>query len=354
MANVFDYIKHYKEYTLDEIPFNDLDSLILTQLAYINFNDNVAKSSKEAVSIDRLSEHFGDRKRGIFFNTDSLLMRNSVKLLEHLKYTRRFSAIKAYGYVKIINDETQFSALSFLLPDKTIFISFEGTDSSIIGWKEDFNLMYQFPIPAQIRAIDYVNNTIGLFDSKVILGGHSKGGNLAIASAMYCKKYIKKKIVSVYSFDGPGFLKKEFESKEYQEMSKKLKMIVPSECFVGMLLYQPKNQIVVKSKYHGLLQHDIYNWECFGSVFIKDNLSKRSEKNHEKILEFLDEMTLIERHDFVNTIFLVFEKADITDTEDIKITKLNKSLSLLREIQNIDKETKNKIIIFIKMLISDI
>lgn len=344
MANINSYVEHYKNFNFDEVLLNEVDALIFTQLAYINFNFTLPKQQKFAISLANLHEYYGN-------NSDSPLMKSAINLLNSIKDTKRFKDIKAYNYEKIVNDDMQFSALTFSLPDKNkIFIAFEGTDTSIVGWKEDLQMVYQFPVPAQTKAIEYINRISNFTFNQIYLGGHSKGGNLAMTAAMYAKSLIKRKIVTVYNFDGQGFLETQYRSKEYQEMSNKLKMFVPSDAVVGLLLHHNEDFNVIKSSRKGIIQHDASTWEVFGGMLVRDQLSSKSKKLELDIQNLIDEMTLIERHNFVFNIFSVFDKVGIKDTTQIKLTKLNQVIQLIKELTNIDKKTKDKLLEFIKIM----
>ena len=151
--------------------------------------------------------------------------------------------------------------MTFKVNKKFIYVSYEGTDHLLSGWKEDFELAYKFPIESQKYAIEYLNKTIGFFDKNIVIGGHSKGGNLALVASMYAKKSIKKKIIKIYSNDGPGLRKKEIESKEYKSIEEKYIHIIPNYSVVGLLLRHTSNYKVIKSTRKDLMAHSIMTWQ---------------------------------------------------------------------------------------------
>ena len=59
----------------------------------------------------------------------------------------RFGSLKLNYYMNVVNEdkEAQFSAITYVLEDKNVFIAYRGTDATLIGWKEDLNLAFPRP-----------------------------------------------------------------------------------------------------------------------------------------------------------------------------------------------------------------
>ena len=267
-----------------------------------------------------------------------------------MKDSRRYQDTLLYNYMKVVNSDMQFGAITMKLPDYSIYVAFAGTDTSIIGWEEDFKMTYLYPGASQKYASIYLNKAIGLLDKKVRVGGHSKGGNLAICAVMNSHFWIRKKVKKINNFDGPGFLKKEIESKVYQKIEPRIKMYVPKESIIGMLFYNTLDYVVIKSKGLRILQHDAFNWQCKNTEFIRDSQSKRSKALQQKLTKKLEELTLDERTLLVNNLFNIFKNNNIKDTKEIKVKEIFK---LIKEFKKLDKETQNLltellIIIFVK------
>ena len=344
--NIIDYIKKNKNHTFKELPFNEVDNLILSLLTYIDFTDIVPAFKKGKITLKEAAEKISDKKksfRGLFIS-------NTFKMVQIMKDSKRYQDILLYNYMKIVNSDMQFGAMTMKLPDKSIYISFAGTDSSIIGWEEDFKMTYLYPGASQKYASIYLNKAIGLLDKNIRIGGHSKGGNLSICAAMNARFFIKRKIKEITNFDGPGFLKKEIESKAYKKIESKIKMFIPKESIIGMFLYNTPDYIVVKSKGLNIFQHDAFNWQCKNNALIRDNQSKRSKNLQKKLTKKLEEMKTNERVNLVTNLFNIFKKINIKDTKEIKLKEIFK---LIKEFQKLDKETQNLltellIIIFIK------
>lgn len=341
--NILDYLKKHKDEDFKATPFNEVDALILSLLPYLDFRDIVPafkgrrKSLKDAYAeiLQKKPKH-----RGIFIS-------NTYKMLDIMQNSKRYQNALLYQYMYVVNDEMQFGALTIKLPDKSTFIAFAGTDSSIVGWEEDFKMAYLYPGASQKYASVYLNQAIKLFDRNVRIGGHSKGGNLAISSSMNAKYFIKKKIKQIYNFDGPGFLKEQVESKEYQSISKKIKMYVPEESIIGMILYHTDNYVVVKAKKFNILQHDAFCWMLNDKHFISSTLNKRSKNLEKKLTKKLEELSIPERLKLVQDIFNLFKKNNIKDTKEIKLKSI---IHLIKSFQELDKETKSWFMEFLILL----
>lgn len=344
--NIIDYIKKNKDKTFDEYPFNEIDNLIFSLLTYIDFTDIVPAFKSKKITLKEAAEKLKDKKkdfRGIFIS-------DTFKMLQIMKDTKRYQDTLLYNYMKVVNIDMQFGAMTMKLPDKSIYISFAGTDSSIIGWEEDFKMSYLYPGASQKYASIYLNKAIGLLDKRIRVGGHSKGGNLSICAVMNARFWIRKKVIKITNFDGPGFLKKEIESKQYKKIATKINMYVPKESIIGMILYNIPDYIVIKSKGINILQHDAFNWQCKDKELIRDTQSKRSKNLQKKLTKKLEELSLEERITLVKNVFDIFRNNNIKDTKEIKIKGIFK---LIKEFKKLDKETQNLltellIIIFVK------
>ena len=344
--NIIDYIKKNKDKTWKEQPFNEIENLIFSLLTYIDFSDIVPAFKNGKITLKEAAIKLEDKKK----NFRGMFISNTFKMLQIMKNTPRYQNILLYNYMKIVNIDMQFGAMTMRLPDKSIYISFAGTDTSIIGWEEDFKMTYLYPGASQKYASIYLNKAIGLLDRNIRVGGHSKGGNLSICAVMNAKFWIRKKIIKITNFDGPGFLKKEIESKDYKKIEPKIKMYVPKESIIGMLFYSTPDYIVIKSKGLNILQHDAFNWQCKEKKLIRDTQSKRSKALQQKLTKKLEELSLEERVNLVKNLFNIFKNNNIKDTKEIKIKEIFK---LIKEFKKLDKETQNLltellIIIFIK------
>lgn len=341
--NLIEYVNTVKNDDFKTKTFNEVDALILSVLPYIPFDNIVPAFKKDAITIkDAVKKLDKDllKAKGTFIG-------NTFKLIDAMASSIRYQNILLYNYMYIVNTEMQFGALTMKLPDKSTFIAFAGTDSSIVGWEEDFKMAYMYPGASQKYATIYLNNAIKLLDRNIRIGGHSKGGNLAISSAMNTKFYIKPRIKQIYNFDGPGFLKEQIESKEYRAIEKKIKMYIPEQSIIGMILYHTSDYKVVKAKHFSILQHDAFNWKLDNNGFILSKQNKRSKNLEKRLTQKLEEISIPERLNLVENMFNLFKKNDIKDTKEIKI---NSVFKLIKSFKELDKETKNQLIEFLIIL----
>ncbi len=351
MANIVDYIRYYGDKTFEEVAFNDVDSLIFSELSYVELDDFLKKEVMP-ISIQNLGKMYFSKVKAEDMKGRIRLYRETYELFLELKDTKRYKDIMITNYQNVVDHEKQFGAITFRYLKKWVYIAFEGTDSSIIGWKEDFTMSHTFPVPSQKLAVRYLEEEVRFLDKMVYVGGHSKGGNLALVSSMYASSFVRHRLKKIYNFDGPGLREKEYHSVHYNKIKDKLKMYVPSESVVGMILCHDLHYEVVKSSTKGIWQHDGFSWECFGSIFIPDDLSKKSMTFSKAMKEFLADIPDKEREEFVEAIFAVLAKSGITSTENITLSKFLKCLTNVSEVTS-NKLIKDKLIrifnIFIKL-----
>lgn len=351
MKNLFDYLDYYGNVSFKEYGFNDVDSLIFSLLSYVELEGIVLNSS---VSMKEACRLFFDKFKGVDFKKKNWLFPNSYKLMEKLTDCKRYSSTFLSRYVNQVNENGQFGALTIRIIDASItYLSYCGTDSNIVGWKEDFDMVCNYPVYSQTKAKEYFNDSIRFWDKNVYVGGHSKGGNLAMFAYMYGNSFYKKRVKKIYNFDGPGFLEDVLSLDVYKEMSSKLVHVVPKDSIVGVLLYHD-NYYPVCSSAKSILQHEAYTWECFGGFFVSCELSKSSCKFRDRFYEFLDQMTMDEKQDFVNNLFKVFSDLKITNVMQLKDYSFTDFLSFIKELGGIPSATKRNLISIFRLLLGTI
>lgn len=348
MVNLFSYVDNYGDITFSEKCFNDIDNLVFSSLAYLDFSNtsvNNGKHTLEEIGIEYLNKCDYKRLRLRFAQKEAYI------LLKKIINKKRYKDIILYNYIYTTNKDTQFSAVTFKISNRLKYICFEGTDELISGWKEDGKLACIFPVPSHVSAIKYVNDNISFFDKDVIIGGHSKGGNLALVAAMYIKKHKKHKLKKVYSNDGPGLRKNEFESKEYKSIKKKYVHIVPDCSIVGVLL-RNDSYVVVKSSKKNILGHMLSSWIVDDDELFLSELSTTSKKLEKSIISWLEKHDDEERTMIVNKIFSVLEDAEVDAFNNVRDIK--KIIKIIHNVRNIDKQTKDLIIDFITYTFNNI
>ena len=341
MSSLDNYIKNYGTILFEESSINDVDNVIFSCLAYINFEDIL---DEKDITMLKAYKKYKNKYSSKEIAKFSYSLKKGCYLFMNIATTPRFKDVIISNYVKILDNTKQFCAVTFKLPDNSIYIAYEGTDDSIIGWKEDFETSYMFPVPSQILAVKYLNDAIKRSNHNVYVGGHSKGGNLAMTAAMYCKSYIKRRIKKVYNNDGPGFRDEEYNSLEYKIMAKKLRKFVPEDSMVGMILKNDENYITVHSNAHAFYQHYPFTWECYGAFFLKSTRSKMSEKFEDRIEKWLNNFNDKQREEFFESFFGVMEKSSITCLKELREFKFDRVLTLIKTSKNLDKDTKKMLI----------
>lgn len=348
MGTIDTYLKKYGKYTFLEEEFNEVDAMVLSLLSYVNLLDIVSPTKKEKITLKEASKLFHSRYTKKEINKNILSVKNASHLFEKLAKTTRFQNLYLYHYHYEVTSDMQFGAMCILLPTKEVYVSYEGTDSYVSGWKEDFMFSYLFPTSAQLQAIEYLNKITGFLGPKVYVGGHSKGGNLALVASMFCKSSTRHKIIKVFNFDGPGLRKEQFESKEYKKISSKLVSYVPKFSFVGMLLNHADNYIVVDSKNIKFLQHDATSWVIEEKDFKRANISEFSKRVEKGLMSWLETIDDQRRERFVSSLFNIFKKTEIDDLNDIRKAKINSIVKIIKETRNLDKESKEIMIAGLK------
>ena len=346
--NIFRYIDKYGNISFLEKEFNDVDNLIFSALIYIDLdkyvsNNNFNKRSIQDVGNDFLKNY--NKKKKIVIAT-----KIGIKVLRYIKDTKRYKDLLLYNYSYIGNDKEQFSAITIEINNSLIYVSFEGTDQLISGWKEDFMMSYQFPVLSQKMAIKYINKFI-FNRHKIIIGGHSKGGNLAVVAGMYANMFVKNKIIKVYNNDGPGLRDEQFNSNKYKNIEKKLVSIIPNYSVVGLLLKHSDKYIVVKSMKRGINAHNFTNWVISDDKLLITKLSNYSKIINKTVNKWLDKYSDSERELFVKELFLIFDRANIYSLTDINDNK-KLIFNIIKETKGIDIKTKNMIMDFIYLLFS--
>lgn len=277
MFTIYDYLDYYKNCSFEEVGFNQMDAMLFACLVYLpikSFSEN--KSYKDFVSY--AYTFYKDDYSGV-------MKPSSFALLNKIKTSKRYENIIISNFKNIRNNDTQFGAMSVRFNDN-LLIAFKGSDSSLISWIENLRLNYQYPTYTQNKGIKYAKDNILDSDKNVYLVGHSKGGNLAMCAGMEIPSGLRDKVKVIYNFDGPGFLKKEYD-KKFNLIKEKVVNIVPTGSVVGMCLYND-NFKSVKSKDLAFGEHYPVGWGVFGEFFVKTSLSRVSKQIHEMTTTNLD------------------------------------------------------------------
>ena len=332
--NIVDYVRMTKDITFEEDPLNEVDSLIFSQIAYFNFEIFNGRTSIEISEmenkkeIDRLVERTWDQK-------------NNKLLIRQLSHSRRFKNIVIHNPINIFSfdEEQQFSAISFELPNNIMYISFRGTNSTFVGWKEDFNMTYLDTIPSQRSALLYLEKASKLFECDFYLGGHSKGGNLAMYAGAFFKE--QSRVLQVFNHDGPGlnsFLK---GAAEYQSVQRKFQKFVPEASIIGMLIESGNDFLVIKSNASLFMQHNPYTWQVNGNKFHKlASVNALSDYSRRTVLTLLQSVDIESRKEFVSSLYEISTSTNAEYLVDAIKPNSENVKSVFKSIRNAVKSRK--------------
>lgn len=349
MADMFDYIKKYGDVNFFKKDFNIIDSMILSVVAYCEF-EGIVSPKKNKVSLNYALKKFLETVDYKGFIKRGFCQKDIYKVAKALIDKKRYRDIALYNYVYKVTFDEQFCAVTMKLPNGITYVAFEGTDHNLVGWEEDAALCYKYPVPAQIDAINYLNKTLGIFDTHVIIGGHSKGGHLSLVSAMHANFWNKGKIKEIHNFDGPGLRKREIESDKYKKLRDKYTFMVPAYSIVGMLLRHDPNYVVVDASRRGFLAHFPTCWQIKDDQVEVSELSRISTKLEKSMLSWLENHNDQEREKMFKGVFDFIRSVGIDSVADLK--KVKYLFSLVKESKNLDKESKDLFIDFLKFNLS--
>ena len=351
MANLYDYIKEYGKNDFDKTPLNDIDHMVFCSMAYVDLKPFMPRKRFESITLEELGKRYFYKfsKKDHRYNIAAQV--NGIKTFKAIYKMKRYKDIEIYNYRSKENDSKQFCAMTMRFHGYT-YVLFEGTNHLLSGWEEDFKMSYSFPVPSHKESIRYLNRAIRRGDENIIVCGHSKGGNLALVSSMYCHEYIKRRIKKIYNLDGPGLREKQFNTNRYKEISDRLVSIVPNYSVIGTLL-KTEEYKVVKSPRVTIMSHDLATWEVKGTHIVKTKLSKFSEKFDNYMDDFVkingDKMM----KKYVKVIFGLLREAGIDSLEKINAAKLKGTIKLIKVTQEFDEDTKKMAIDFMNFMLKN-
>ena len=332
MANCLDYIAWRGDLSFKKSKVNEIDRMLFSIIGKPDYTGIIPVKGdsiklKDAVK-QYVNKHSDQTKIGLLGSP--LLL----PVLESMAKATRYKNIQLSAFVnKVLTEkEEQFSALTVIGPDGVNYISFRGTDDSLIGWKENCELAVQQSVPAQRDALAYLQQVAKQCDGPLVVCGHSKGGNLAVYAACCAPKKIQERIVAVYSYDGPGFQDEFMKKPGYLRMKNKITTYVPQQSIVGMLMNMAGTQQIIFTEEIGAAAHDVFAWNVNKNSFIPaKDLSGVSNNFHFAINEVLDKMTSDERQELVEEIFDLLYSTGASMLSDFSEQTLKKTLEFTKQ-----------------------
>lgn len=356
MANLLDYLDWRGDLTLEQSPFNEVDNLILAELSFVDFKDIVpAPGEGDSVILREAAERFFARfPEGERIDMGVLVPSAIPEMLRKMADSRRFGDMKLNCFVDHLDvgRGEQFAALAIETGDKTLYLSFRGTDDSLAGWKEDFELACVPEVPAQKKALAYVRDVAKQFPRKKLrLGGHSKGGNLAVYAGVFCPESVQKRIIAVWSNDGPGFHEDLLDLPEHKRVAERIYSIVPKSSVVGMLLEHEEDYTVVDSDQLGFMQHDGFSWQVLGDHFITlRQVTRQAHLSDQELRGWVHGLTVEQRETFVNAMFDVLSASGAVTLTDLRDDSFRAVGAMIKAMKDLDKETRDGLRDFLAIL----
>lgn len=348
MPNIIDYIEWRGDLSFENSPINEIDDIIFARFSYLPFK---YIELKEIDTIENIALEMKD------LDIENYLWNDDKVFLQKIGNCKRFKDIKVSDYIEIFDEaaEKQFAAITLWIQKNQKYISFRGTDSSLVGWKEDINMGFKKDVPSQKEAVKYLSSMAEKYKDDLIIGGHSKGGNLAVYAAVFCKDSVKNRIERVINADGPGFDKSVILTDNYKKILNKIQTYIPQSSIVGRLLEHEEEYQVVKSIQKGIMQHDIYSWEIEPTKLIRiPTVTNNSEIFNGIVSDWLTNTTPEQRENFINMIYEIIMETQAQRTSDFRVETAKKIGIILNGYINVNPEDKKEIEHMVKLILESV
>lgn len=346
MADLIDYVKWRGDVDFKASPFNAVDNLVLCQISYLHFDGLLDSSFKSATPLSELFEKFIStpdfEKRK---EAGALISNKTYELFTLTAKSNRFKNLLARGFINKIDEEKeeQFCAITYS-DKKTHYIIFRGTDDTLVGWKEDFNLGFMDTVPSQKDALTYLSTAASSLWGTFILCGHSKGGNLSIYSASMSPEKIQKRITAIYNNDGPGFKKEFFSEPGYLAIREKEKSFVPQMSIIGMLFCHSDKYVTVENDAQGFYQHDPFTWHVGPTGFVERPDTNEESKFIEKTVnQWFNELEKEQKKQFIETMFSVLRAPNASTNTQLAENWGETIMQMLKAMTKIDAKTRDAV-----------
>ena len=354
MGNIMDYLEWRGDLTLEREPFCEVDNLLMSYLAYVRMEGIAPQPGEMPKSLKEISQEFFQIHSEEYLKKEKSLTRLAWKVMPKMVESERFADIRIRNFVNYISqeNEVQFCAMEILLDDGTSFVAYRGTDDSIVGWKEDF-AMVTGEVPAQATAVEYLNYVGQNCDCELRVGGHSKGGNLAVYAAAQCEPEIQKRIMTIYNNDGPGFRQEFLDSPGFSMIRSRIVRIIPESSIVGLLLLHDTEPEIIKSTQNGAMQHDGITWDVCGNHFVRaEEINAGSILFDKTLKKWMDEIEESKRGAFIEDLFSVLEAPGVETFTELQNEGLRTLKEILSKIEDLQPESKKIIQQLVKCILS--
>lgn len=356
MPNMIDYIDWRGDLTFEQSKLNEVDNVLLVFFSFLNMRGIVSDiPGDEPITLHEATRVYLKKIRGQKISYGAIIPTEDIhRMARKMATSVRFGNILLSGFVDRIDLEKQeqFAAYTAVLDDGSAFVSFRGTDDTLIGWKEDLNMSFTKETAAQRSAVRYIAQLAKNFDGTIRIGGHSKGGNLAVYSAAaQSDPEVRQRIHRIYNNDGPGFSKDFIESEGYQDIKARTVKLVPQDSVVGMMLHNDDNYTVVKSERAGIDQHNSYLWQVTGKRFLRMNqISEKTLILNETLARWLEGKDMETRREISDAVYEIMTAANAKTLTDFSKDKL----LLIRSVRMIEPQKRDMVFRELSQLIREI
>ncbi len=355
MANLLDYLDWRGDLTLDQSPFNEVDNLILAELSFVDFTGIIPGPGEgDSVPLEQAAAAYFEKNAGRPIEMGVLVPSQIPEMLRRMAAAPRFRDMKLSGFVDHLDTEKaeQFAALSIQCGDGAVYLAFRGTDDTLAGWKEDFYLSCMREVPAQKKAVEYTAAMARQHPRmKLRLGGHSKGGNLAVWAGVFCPAAVQRRVQSVWSNDGPGFHEDILSLPQHIRIADRIHTIVPKSSVVGMLLEHEEDYTVVDSSQQGLMQHDGFSWCVKGPGFVHlHSVTRQAQLTDQELRGWVQTLPIPQREQFIDSVFQVLEASGAKTLTDLKAESFKAAGAMVKALKDLDKESREALLKFVHIL----
>ena len=337
--NILDYAKK-NIVPINRSSLNDVDALIFSWVSYFHLHEKVCK--KKAFNNIPIKELYNAKYfDSMFFDVSDIT--NSKKLLAFLAASPRFRDVEIVYYEEVANKnrEKQFSAMTFKIDKGVYFVAFRGTDHTFVGWKEDLNMSFLKHIPSQLDAKKYLNTVMKKYKGTYYIGGHSKGGNLAVYASSFIDDKYKKQIKKIYNFDGPSLNSKLINDENYKMVKNRIIKFVPQSSVVGMCFEKTSQYKIINSNSIGVFQHIPFTWEIVNKKLkTLKNTTFDSKMFKVGINALVDKLSDDELKLFANSVYNVVNATNVKTFEEFLKDFNKNSQIVLNEINKFDGKIK--------------
>lgn len=317
MSGIFDYITWRGDLSFSVSPVNEVDLAVLSQIVMLDLKSTVSGGEEGSTLAECAQKYAGQNKGKMGF----IIPAEIGELFDKMGRSARFGGLVLHNYVEDIDlgTETQFSAIiADSLAIKARFVIFSGTDDTLVGWKENFALLYKNPTEAQVQSARYLTRAAEGFKGKIYVVGHSKGGHLAMYSALHCNSSVERKICRVVNFDGPGFPEKEKKTARFTRLLEKTETILPQSSVVGRLFEHEEKFRIIHSDGIGLIQHDLFSWQVLPTGFKEeDGFDENGTGVNLGMNKIIAELSPEEREEFCEGLFNIFYASSCATVTDL-------------------------------------